>query len=264
MTHLDDLKDAMHSPPDFEPRPLDLGTVLAEGGRLRRRRRIAMGATSVATAAVLLAGGGALAHFGAANQSGPSTAAAGPGTTSSSALPTVSAAPGAPDPTPGDSEPERAAEGDVIDTGLRTKSGEPILLWFVAIKDAALPNTSFGVIAGQRTSAGRLESKVATNEFEGSDRAPGFHAGQAATETGNFAAPAFGYFAGNDLARITALADGKTTVEAKIAPWSKDPSIRVFWFDPAKVKADTELSKVVAYDSAGTVLKGKDATFGVG
>ncbi|WP_249024635.1 hypothetical protein, partial [Couchioplanes caeruleus] len=74
MTDLDDLKDAMHSTPDFEPRPLDLGAVMAQGGRLRRRRRLAMGAASATTVLALLVGGGVLARAG----DGSAEPAAGP------------------------------------------------------------------------------------------------------------------------------------------------------------------------------------------
>jgi hypothetical protein len=44
MTDLDDLKDALHAPPGFAPRALDLDGVMAAGGRIRRRRRLATAA----------------------------------------------------------------------------------------------------------------------------------------------------------------------------------------------------------------------------
>ena len=37
MTELEELRDAMESPPDYAPVALDLGRVMAAGGRFRRR-----------------------------------------------------------------------------------------------------------------------------------------------------------------------------------------------------------------------------------
>ena len=51
MTRLEDLKDAMHSPPDFQPAPVDLRQVMTAGGRVRRRRRLALGGASALTGA---------------------------------------------------------------------------------------------------------------------------------------------------------------------------------------------------------------------
>src|SRR3954471_20920184 len=85
MIELDELKDAMESPPDFVPIALDLGHVMAAGGRIRRRRRVtAIAASSIAVVALLIAGGqlrnlgGPAATGAAAAYPAPSGAAASP------------------------------------------------------------------------------------------------------------------------------------------------------------------------------------------
>ncbi|MFI7599447.1 hypothetical protein [Actinoplanes sp. NPDC049681] len=248
MTDLDDLKDAMHSPPDFEPRPLDLGAVMAAGGRLRRRRRLAVAATSAAAVLVLLVGGSQLTRLGGEDHgTGP-------------ARPQVAAArPSG----PVSAEPTGDVLGDVIATGLTTSTGEPVVLWFKPIDDEAIPGTSFGLTVGRRTAGGALKSEVLTNESEGSDKAPGFHATEAPMEVDGFDSPAFGYYSGAHAARITVLADGHR-VDASLAPWSGDPSIIAFWFDPAQVAPGARLTKLTAYDADGKALPGHGTGFAVG
>ncbi|GGQ55143.1 hypothetical protein [Couchioplanes azureus] len=256
MTDLDDLKDAMHSTPGFEPRPLDLGAVMAQGGRLRRRRRLAMGAASSATVLVLLVGGGVLARArdgGAEPAPGPVAAA--PSTAAPSGAPSATARSTA--------EPPTDVLGDVIDTGLRTPGGEPVLLWFTPLESESLPRTTFGLTTGRRTPDGVLQREVLTNESEGSDRAPGFHSPHEATEVDGFLSPAFGYFVGADVARIRAMAGGKA-VYARLARWSDDPSVVAFWFDPADAPPGKSLTRLFALDAQGRPMPTRDVGFGVG
>ncbi|MEV6595797.1 hypothetical protein AB0M36_02925 [Actinoplanes sp. NPDC051346] len=234
MTDLDDLKDAMHSPPDFEPRPLDLGAVMAQGSRLRRRRRLAVTGASAATVLALLVGGSMLTRLG----DGPIESA-----------PVASAS-------------STGVLGEVIDTGFRS-DGEPVLLWFVPIEDAMVPGTAIGLTTGRRTARGTLERLVLMNETEGSSRSPGFHSPHVATEVDGYSSPAFGYFVGTDVVRITAVADGNL-VEARFARWSNDPSVVAFWFDPAQVPAERSLTKLTAYDADGRALPSRDVGFGTG
>ncbi|MEV4636583.1 hypothetical protein AB0J80_04440 [Actinoplanes sp. NPDC049548] len=247
MNNLDDLKDAMHSPPDFAPSPIDLGAVMAAGGRLRRRRRVAVGASSAAAVLVLLVGGSQLTRLGGGG-SGPDRPAT-----------AVAARPSG----PVSSAPSGDVLGEVITTDLATPGDDRIAFWFVPIDDDALPRTTFGLMAGRRTTDDKLKPEVVTNETEGSDRDPGFHAPEAAMEVDGFRSPAFGYYVGEHVARITVVADGRR-VDADLAPWSRDPSVVVFWFDPAEVKPDARLTKLTAYDADGKALPGAGAEFGVG
>lgn len=252
MNDLEDLKDAMHSTPDFEPRPLDLDAVMAQGGRLRRRRQLAVGATSGVAVLALLVGGAQVAGLGGAGSGGGTPASAPFAAGAPSTAPSVVPA------DPQDAEPI----GDVIGTGLRTGTGEHVL-WFTPVADEQIPDTTFGLMMGRRTADGKLVSEVIINETEGSDRAPGFHSPQGPMNVNGVDVPAFGYYAGADAVKVTVTANGRK-VQAGTAVWSEDPSIVAFWFDPAKVKPDTKLSKLTAYDSDGKALPGAGAGFGVG
>ncbi|BCJ55449.1 hypothetical protein Asp14428_69240 [Actinoplanes sp. NBRC 14428] len=243
MNDLDDLKDAMHSPPDFEPRELDLGAVMIQGGRLRRRRRLAVGATSAAAVLVLLVGGGQLVRAGGNRPDGGERAAA-------SATATA----------PGSAGPAGGVQGDVISTGLTAPGGEPMVLWFQPLSGTKLP--AIGLVAGRRAAGGALAADVISNDAEGEDRTPGFHAAQAPMMVDDRPTPAFGYFVG-DPVKITVEANGRR-VTARLARWSDDPSVVAFWFDPAEVKPDATLKKLTAYGKNGEPLPGAGVSFAVG
>src|SRR4051812_27626933 len=97
MTELDELRDAMESPPDFVPIGLDLDHVMAAGGRIRRRKRVATVAASGVAVVALLVAGGQLGNLGAAPAAeeagaypGPSGAGAYPGASGAGAYPAPS------------------------------------------------------------------------------------------------------------------------------------------------------------------------------
>jgi hypothetical protein len=234
---IEDLRDAMQSTPDFEPAPLDLAVVMAAGGRLRRRRRLAVGAASGLAVLALLVGGAQLARPEPPVNGTANGGAAAPASRDSGVL------------------------GDVIPTGLRIGSDERVL-YVVPVDAPELPDVPFGVVNGRRLPDGRLVSDVLVNESEGPARAEGFHAAQQAMEVEGKTTLAYGYYAG-DAAKIVVRADGKR-VEASLAVWSDDPSIVVFWFDPAQVKPGVKLSGLTAYNRDGRVLPAGHATFGVG
>jgi len=261
MNDLEDLKDAMHTTPDFEPRPLDLDTVMAQGGRLRRRRQFAVGATSGVAVLALLVGGAQVARLGGGSGDGGGTPASAPfaaGAPSQAPSTAPSAPPSVEPADPRDAEPL----GEVIETGLRTSAGEHVL-WFTPVTSQEIPDTTFGLMMGRRTADGELVPEVIINETEGSDRAPGFHSPQGPMNVNGVDVPAFGYYAGAEATKITVRA-GNRVVEAGTAVWSEDPAILAFWFDPDKVTPDTRLSKLTAYDKNGDVLPGAGAGFGVG
>jgi hypothetical protein len=225
MTDLDELKDALHTPPGFAPRALDLDAVMAAGGRIRRRRRLATAAGAAVAAAGLMAG--------LAQVVGP-----GPGARPAAVAPAYPA----------------GLIGEPVATGLPAGAGEYVL-YGKAVDEAALPDTTFGFMLARRHPDGRIEDLVMANEAEGPDTAPGFHAVQGPTGPGM---PTFGYYAG-PAARITATAGGRT-VTAEQAAWSADTRVVVFWFPPA-APSPTGLA---AYDSAGRTLPAGHNGVGVG
>ncbi|AGZ44734.1 hypothetical protein AFR_32380 [Actinoplanes friuliensis DSM 7358] len=245
MNNLEDLRDAMNTTPDFQPQPLDLGAVMAAGGRLRRRRRLAVGATSGVAVLALLIGGAQLAR-----PDGTQPAQTG-------------AAPASAPPTGVHEQPvdQDDTYGDIVDTGI--KSGDlPRLLWIHKLDEPLSPDITIGMTAGRREADGKLVTDIVTNETDGSDQSPGFHALEAPMSIGSGPVPAFGYYVG-DAAKITVTADGKE-ITARQASWSEDPAVKLFWFPLKQVKSGSDLSKATAYDKDGRKLPAGNAGFGVG
>ncbi|MCA2215933.1 hypothetical protein [Jidongwangia harbinensis] len=235
MNDLEELRDALHTPPGFTPRALDLDAVMTAGGRLRRRRRLATGAGAALAVAALLVGGGQMVGGGAVPDR--------PGDAPAAARPEVS--------TPG-----RPADmlGDPVPTGLPAGTGEYVL-YGRTIDDDALPDTTFGMMLAVRGPAGDLTDRVIANEVVGPDTAPGFHAVQGANGPGE---PTFGYYVG-PATRITAKYSGRT-VTAKQARWSADARVIFFWFAPT----DGQLKMLTAYDADGKKLPAGHNVVGVG
>jgi hypothetical protein len=248
MNDLDDLKDALHSPPGFVARSLDLDAIMTTGGRRRRARRLAVSATSGLAVVAVLIGGGWLAARNDRAAPGllpPAAASASP-----------SPSPSVP-PTDG---PATAPLGAVVSTGLKAKQGTWVI-YAVPVREPSLPDTHFGIMVGRRMPDGTFTSDVISNETNGSDTAKGFHALQGGMNVNGEDIPSFGYFVG-PATRFTAKVGGKT-IEAGHARWSKDASVVMFWFDPAKVGA-ASLTKLTAYGASGTKLPGGKTEFGVG
>jgi hypothetical protein len=238
---LDDLRDAMRTTPDFEPRSLDLAVVMAAGGRLRRRRRLATGAASGLAVLALLVGGAQLLPA----RDGPrpvAPAAPAPASASASA--------------PATDDASAEVLGEVVRTGLRVGDAERVL-WVTSTDPGPL-----GIMSGRRLADGSLRPDVLANETDDTGREAGFHAGQAAMVVDGSNTLAFGYYVG-PATRITARASGRKII-AKQATWSEDPSIVLFWFTPNQVKPGMELSGLTAYDSRGGKLPAGQPTFSVG
>lgn len=251
MNDIEDLRDAMHQPPDFQPKPLDLAQVMHAGGRLRRRRRAAVGATSGLAVLALLVGGAQLMPDARAPQpvAGPGPALSVPAEVQASAH--------SPEP-----PMLGTALGAVVDTGLQSK-GQDRILWLERLSEPVRPGVTIGMVAGRRGPGGELIKDIVTNETEGSDRSPGFHGLEMAMELGGgMQVPAFGYYAG-PAAKITVVADGRT-VRAQQAAWSEDPSIVLFWFPLKQVKPTSAVGKASAYDGNGGKLPAGHPTFAVG
>ncbi|BFU43569.1 hypothetical protein [Krasilnikovia sp. MM14-A1004] len=237
MTDLDDLRDALQSPPGFAPRVLNLDQVMASGGRLRRRRRVAVGAASALAVGVLLVGGGQVARLAG----GPPSAPAGPAGVATA--------------------PNSHVLGEVMPTGVKADAAE----WVLYAQPVEVPGQSgvhFGFQLGRRSADGSLRDEVMTNDVDGSDRSPGFHAVQRAMTIDAGTTLTFGYYVGAP-ATITARADGRTVI-AERAVWSEDSSVTVFWFRPRDVTPSTKLSRLTAKDAQGRVLPAGDTSVAVG
>jgi hypothetical protein len=100
------------------------------------------------------------------------------------------------------------------------------------IGDAQLPCTHFGLMLGTKDLATSATSGVtgmyATNEFAGSDIAPGFH-GTGLSGGGNQVQDWYviGYYVG-PAATISIPLNGVAT-PATVAPWSVNPDVKIWW-----------------------------------
>ena len=272
MNDLNDLRRALHAP-DPELRPLDIGTIMRTGARVRRRRRLTVGAGSGLAVLVLLIGGGQLARVvqqpaqhapgGQLTASSPLPASS-PVSASSTVAPSATVTPRASDrasPWPGAARADYRVLGKLVPTGVRAGTGGWVL-HMTKLEIAELPQTRIGIMASRLLPSGELVQTYAANETQGSDRSPGFHAVSLSQVVGGVTMPAFGYYAG-PAAKITGTSDGRV-VGARQARWSEDPSVTIFWFDPASVRPGTELTRLTAYDRNGKTLPAGDATPGVG
>jgi len=182
---------------------------------------------------------------------GPGSGSSGPGGSGASGASGASGSSG----TSGSSGSAGAAGGHVygavIPSGIKDPQGD-VVFYGIRLHGIGAP---FGIMEGLQKPSGRLVGEVETNEFQGSDFAPGFHGVEGAVELGRarVAMPEFGYYAG-PAAKITGVVNG-TTVQAGQARWSVNPRIVIFWF-PAGANA----SGLTAYNAAGQQLAGGDSS----
>ncbi|MFC0033918.1 hypothetical protein ACFFMM_30780 [Micromonospora chaiyaphumensis] len=246
MNEVDELRRAMRVTERADRTGLDLAGIMREGRRVRRRRRVAgTGAVAVAVAAVVI-GGGAVARIHP-----PEPPAPGPVATA----PVVDPTTGGPGPTAtadsGPVEPRPRPVGAVVGTGIRYGDDERVF-YVVPVDVPELPGVTIGLAAGRRSPTGGLTTDYLVNDVAGSDRRPGFHEigydpqGRVPSVT---PVPTFGYFVG-PAARIVGTVDGRH-VEARLARWSEDPQLVIFWFDPGVLTPATPLDGIVARDARG-------------
>ncbi len=237
MNEIEQLRQAMRATEDTHPGRLDLDTVLREGRRLRRRRRLAgTGVVMLSTAAVLGVAAGVLGVR-------PTEPAPPP-------APAASASTPAPSPTPSSEEPRPI--GDVVGTGIWYGDAERVF-YFVPVDLPDQPRISIGLVAGRRTDDGLLVADYLVNDVEGSDRRPGFHEmGYDDRDPSELPVPAFGYFVG-PAKRIVGTVDGGQ-VTAHLAYWSRDQQVVIFWFDPRQLAPGTRLDGIAAFDAKGRKL----------
>ncbi|AIG73157.1 Conserved putative membrane protein [Amycolatopsis japonica] len=243
MTDLETLRSALREPPAEGFAEPDLGAIMTKGRRIRRRRRLATGAGGVAAAVVtVLVIVGAVALREPAQQPLPPAASA----------PVASAPAPAPVSPSITAAPSDAPFGEVIPLGYKGEGGRELVIYASEIDEPSMPDVRFGLQVAYRTGAGEYEALLAANEFKGSDRSFGFHAVDGGDVIRGTFVPVFGYFSGPAV-RVTSTVRGKP-VEAKVIPWSEDPSVVIFWFSPGQVESPYVLTPLVAYDAKGQRL----------
>ncbi|WP_330441036.1 hypothetical protein OHB44_14960 [Micromonospora sp. NBC_00821] len=252
MSELDRLRHAMRAT-ERSDAVLDLDSVMREGRRLRTRRRVAgAGAATLATglaAAVVVVAVGVSGSGDPAPTEHPPPVAVAP--------PPVGVSPWAekslgstPPPTVGRDEPPPKPLGQIVDSGVR-HGAERRVYYVVAVSVPGEPKVSIGLAAGRQAPDGSLSTDILVNDVYGSDRSAGFH--QIGYDEG-FAAPVptFGYFVG-PAKRIVGTVDGRQ-VDARVAPWSGDKQVLIFWFDPARLTPGERLDGIIARDASGRRL----------
>jgi hypothetical protein len=240
VTDIETLRAALQEPPPETFAQPDLAAIMETGTRLRRRRRLAAGGGVAAVAVAVVA-----VVFGATQLRAPApNVAAPPG-------PTLSTASSTPPTTYVPAPPSEPA-GAIVDTGIVDAQGEFVIYGFGS-DDPAVPKTRFGMELAHRDAAGKLIPALALSEYNGADRAGGFHqvTGGDSVRGGVFL-PVVGYFAG-PVAKITSTVHGRI-VQAGTAKWSKDDQVTFFWFTPQDVPDHNLMTPPIAYDAAGNRL----------
>ncbi|MEU0153168.1 hypothetical protein [Micromonospora fulviviridis] len=243
MNEVDELRRAMWATERADRNGLDLAGIMREGRRVRRRRRVAgTGAGALAVAAVTITIGVA----GTVTRTGPPEPPV--------AEPVATAPATAPTPTPAPAEPRPRPVGAVVGSGIRYGADERVF-YLVPVDVPELPGVTIGLVAGRRSPTGALTSDYLVNDVAGSDRRPGFHQigyDQQRRPPADAPVPTFGYFVG-PAARIVGTVDGRH-VEARLARWSEDPRLVIFWFNPGVLAPGTPLDGIVARDARGRKL----------
>ncbi|TNH31095.1 hypothetical protein FHG89_04220 [Micromonospora orduensis] len=240
MNELDRLRDAMRATERSAP-TLDLVAVIREGRRLRTRRRIA--GVGVATLATALAAIVVMVAVGARPGEPPPVDRPPPVA--------VSPTPKSEEPTPPPSTPPPKPLGRIVDSGVRHGADQRVY-YVVQVSVPGQPRVSIGLAAGRRAPDGTLTTDILVNDVEGADRSPGFH--QIGYDERSAAAPvpAFGYFVG-PAQRIVGTVDGRQ-VDARLARWSLDKQVVIFWFEPAELTPGQRLDGIIARDGSGRRL----------
>ncbi|MBM7494704.1 hypothetical protein JOD64_005926 [Micromonospora luteifusca] len=232
---------------------LDLATVMREGRRLRTRRRVAgAGAATLAAGltAVVVVAVSARPDDPSPAERPPAVAVATPPTGVS---PTVGPKSLEPTPTPGTTgdEPPPKPLGQVIDSGVRHGTDERVY-FVVGVSVPGQPRVSVGLAAGRRALDGTLTTDILVNDVGGVDRSPGFHQIGYDERSSSAPVPTFGYFVG-PAQRIIGNVDGRQ-VDARLARWSVDKQVVIFWFDPTELTPGERLDGIIARDGDGRRL----------
>ncbi|MEV4123007.1 hypothetical protein [Micromonospora sp. NPDC049645] len=253
MNELERLRHAMRvtERPDAA---LDLAAVLREGRRLRTRRRIA--GAGAATLAAGLAGVVVVVAVGVPRPGGPAPGERPPPV--AVAPPSAGVSPPVersleptPPPTVARDVPPPKALGRLVDSGVRHGDDRRVY-YFVRVAVPGVPKVSIGLAAGRQAPDGSLTTDILVNDVEGSDRSAGFHEIGYDERSAAAPVPTFGYFVG-PAQRITGAVDGRQ-VDARLARWSVDKQVVIFWFEPTQLTPGERLDGIIARDSSGRRL----------
>jgi hypothetical protein len=242
MNETDQLREAMRATERTARTDLDVTTILREGRRLRRRRLASVSAV-VLSLAVLAVG----IAIGVERIRPPE-----PDRRADAAITAPTHPPVATGPGPWEQGPQPV--GDVVDSGIRYGDDQRVF-YMVSVDEPDLPRVTIGLVAGRRAAGGALTPDFLANDVSGSDRRPGFHqigydpSGSVQTRP---PIPTFGYFVG-PAARILGTVD-RRQVPARLARWSEDPQVVIFWFDPKVLMPGVRLDGIIARDAEGRKL----------
>ncbi|MET8367581.1 hypothetical protein ABZU53_29055 [Micromonospora sp. NPDC005194] len=256
MSELDRLRHAMRATerPDAT---LDLATVMRAGRRLRIRRRVAGGAAATVVAGLVavtvVAVGGPGPTGPAPTGPAPPVAVAPPSAAATASAAASASASGEPTPpqTVAPGVPGPKPLGKLIDTGVR-HGADWRVYYVVAVSVPGEPKVTIGLAAGRRAPDGTLSTDILVNDVEGADRSPGFHQIGYDERSSAVPVPTFGYFVG-PAERIIGTVAGRQ-VDARVARWSIDKQVVIFWFDPATLTPGERLDGIVARDRGGRRL----------
>ncbi|GAA1984112.1 hypothetical protein [Amycolatopsis minnesotensis] len=231
MTDLGELKSALAgTEPDDGFRPPDLAKIMADGGRIRRRRRIAVGTGAVALTAVVLFGISSVTMLRQPDSAPPALS--------------VAKQPDAP----------VYEEAKIFWAGDGSPDGRPFAMSFLhevrpGTEDHRFPDGYF--ISAGRSGPDGTPKRDRTVPV---DLTPGFHRidGVDGFSCGYFVAP----FGKETAVRsIQAAADGKYA-DAKTAQWEAVPNIVLFWFPAGPGPAQIPGHRLEAYDAKGKLTVG--------
>ncbi len=192
----------------------------------------------------------------------PPVASSAPASSSPSVSCTASPAPqstdGAPSANPDGNAPPW---GSLVQAAADPGTGKSLVLYGIHIDDAAIPCTHFGLMVGTVDASGTATGVYESNEFDGSDLTPGFHAVSMVGK--EFAGTYFvGYYVG-PAASISVMVNGVLTA-AHVTAWSVNPDVK-FWWLGSSANGNPTYGALTAKDANGTLLPvGAHAQPGVG
>jgi hypothetical protein len=185
----------------------------------------------------------------------------------SSSSPSVSCTTASPAPQSTEGAPAASPDGNappwgsLIQAGADVGTTNSLVLYGIHVDDAAIPCTHFGLMIGTVDASGTATGVYESNEFDGSDLTPGFHAVSMVGKV--FAGTYFvGYYVG-PASSISVVVNGVPTA-AHIAAWSVNPDVK-FWWLGGSADGNPTYGALTAKDAKGNPLVvGSHAQPGVG